>query len=242
MSPNSLADTIESPTADDGFVEVIVPIEVVEEATMDRGGFPGEQTVSALDNNTDDEFTVMMGACVAGGCVGCLVGGPWLACIAGAGSAYGTTRQSPTGDCTRSMGRMSLACRSKAIEVNDKHHIVEKSKIAAVTCWQKSKDVNERHRMMERTKGCLASSYQGLQSANRKYRISDRTLEGIGMVCTYVNEKVIGEAAVSEAASTTEPATATAVEQPNEEGERRKPAFSDTTQGPYVALKTDYNN
>jgi hypothetical protein len=244
MSPKSLVDTIEPSSVEEGFVEVIVPIEVVEEATMDRGGDSFEET-SALDNNdsTDDEFAIMMGACASGGCVGCLVGGPWLACIAGAGSAYGTTRQSPTGDCTRSMGRMALSCRSKAIEVNEKHHVVEKTKMAAVTCWQKSKDVNERHRMMERTKGCLSSSYQGLKSANRKYRISDRTFEGIGLACTYVNDKVIGEASVSEVASINdEPATATAVEQPNEEGESRKPAFNDTKQGPYVVLKTDVNN
>lgn len=236
MSPKYLVDTIESPSVEEEFVEVIVPIEVVEEATMDRGDSLVQETSSLDNTDSDDEFAVMMGACAAGGCAGCLVGGPWLACIAGAGSAYGTTRQSPTGDCTRSMGRVALSCRSKAIEVNEKHNVAAKTRMAAVTCWQKSKDVNERHQMIERTKGCLSFTYQGMKSANRKYRITDRTCEGIGVACTYVSEKVIGDAAVNESAT----ATVTAVtEEKEEEGESRKPAFNDTKQGAYVALKTD---
>eukprot|EP00545_Synedropsis_sp_CCMP1620_P005663 CAMPEP_0119013158 /NCGR_PEP_ID=MMETSP1176-20130426/8045_1 /TAXON_ID=265551 /ORGANISM="Synedropsis recta cf, Strain CCMP1620" /LENGTH=238 /DNA_ID=CAMNT_0006966217 /DNA_START=48 /DNA_END=764 /DNA_ORIENTATION=+ len=227
---------IAPPTAEDDFVEVIIPIEVMQETTMDRG----TSTDMMEEGNADDEFAVMMGACVAGGCVGCLICGPWLACITGACSAYGTTRPTgAAGDCTRSMGTMALSCRAKAIEVNEKHHVVGKTKIAAVTCWQKLKDISERNRILERTRGCVSSSWEGMQTANSRYRITDRAFEGVGRACTYVNDKVIGDAAIS---STNEPpaaTTASLVEQPSVEGESRKPVHGDTTKGAYVALKTD---
>ena len=209
------------PMTDDGFVEVIIPVEVQE---MDRSSEP-----------TEDEHAIMMGAAAAGGCIGCLVGGPFLACLAGVGSAYGTTRQSAGGDCTRSMGKMALSCRGKAIEVNDKHQVVAKTKTAAYACWEKSKDTNERHKIMERTKGCMASSWEGMKEANRNHRIVDRTFAGIGVVCNYVNDKIIGGAAYAGEQSP----DAAVVDQPaSEEGESRTPPLGGERKGSYVAVKT----
>ena len=207
---------------DDGFVEVIIPVEVQE---MDRSSEP-----------TEDEHAIMMGAAAAGGCIGCLVGGPFLACLAGVGSAYGTTRQSAGGDCTRSMGKMALSCRGKAIEVNDKHQVVAKTKTAAYACWEKSKDTNERHKIMERTKGCMASSWEGMKEANRNHRIVDRTFEGIGVACNYVNDKVIGGSTY--VGGEQSPAAAVVDQPASEEGESRTPSLGGERNGSYVAVKT----
>ena len=213
--------TTEASLAGDDFVEIIEPIDLQE---MDRATEPN-----------DEEHAIMLGAVAAGGCLGCLVGGPVVACLAGAGAAYGTTQQSPAGDCTRSMGRMALLCRDKAIEVNQKHHVIDKTKTAAIVCWEKSKDMNERHKMAERTKGCLLSSWAGIKTANQKYRIVDRTFEGIGHACTYVNDNLLSSNANNggEEPEPTREVDATF----SDEGESRFPGLGDKANGKYVVVR-----
>jgi hypothetical protein len=210
----------EASVGDNYFVEISEPIDVQE---MDRTTEPNDQ-----------EHSIMVGAAAAGGCIGCLVGGPVLACLAGVGSAYGTTKQSPAGDCTRSMGRMALLCHDKAIEVNQKHHVIDKTKTAAIACWEKSKDMNERHKMAERTKGCLISSWEGIKKANQNYRIIDRTFEGIGYACTYVNDNILDSRANGEQ----QPEPTVVVGQTfSDEGESRFPGLDDKANGPYVVIR-----
>lgn len=230
-------DPIAPPASDDGFVEVEVVVSPIQVQEIDRG-----------EDDDEDVHAIMTGACVAGACVGCLVGGPVVACIAGAGSAYGTTtRGSAAGDCTRSMGRLALSCRQKAIMVNEKHHVVDKTRTAAVSCWTKSKDMNERHQMVERTNGCLKATWEGTKTANRKYRIVDRAFEGIAYTVSYINDKIIGDETAAAAAAVSAPpaegvaASSTREASPLEEdegGESRTPARGEAKNGSYGAVKT----
>lgn len=216
------SETTEASVVDDDYVEIDEPIGLQE---IDR----------TLEPNDQEDHTIMLGAVAAGGCIGCLVGGPILACLAGVGSAYGTTQQSPAGDCTRSMGRMALLCRDKAIEVNQKHNVIDKTKTAAIVCWEKSKDMNERHRMAERTKGCLLSSWEGMKNANQKYRIVDRTFEGIGYACTYVNDNLLSSSVNGGGEEQAEP-TVGVGQTFSDEGESRRPGLGDKANGPYIVV------
>lgn len=218
--------------SDDEFVEVDVVVSPIQVQEIDRG-----------EEEDEDAHAIMTGACVAGACVGCLVGGPVVACIAGAGSAYGTTREnSAAGDCTRSMGRLALSCRQKAIVVNAQHQVVDKTRTAAVSCWNKSKDMNERHQMAERTNQCLTATWEGTKTANRKYRIVDRAFEGIAYTVSYINDKIIGdETAAAVSAPSTEGVAvgSTREDSPLEEGgESRTPARGEAKNGSYGAVKT----
>ena len=227
MSTSKSVDPLNPPSAyvDEEFVEVVAPVDIQE---MDRSSTEVPQ----------HEPDVMVGACIAGACLGCLIGGPALGCIAGAGSAYGTTRNNAAGDCTRSMGQLALSCRSKAIQVNEKHQIVEKTKTAAYVCWQKSRDMNERHRMAERTKDCLVAGWEGAKEANRKYHIIDRTFEAIGVTCAYLSDKIAGDAGANVTTTTVEAATAAVAQQQNNEGESYAPGRNDQKKGSYALVKT----
>lgn len=91
---------------------------------------PDQQT---MRNNPEHDRMVASGT--AGAVVGLLIGGPFLAAIAGFGSAYATQKEGVAGDATRALGEVALTAKEKARELNSKHHIVDKSKQVAGEAW-----------------------------------------------------------------------------------------------------------
>ena len=148
--------------------------------------------VQEMDRDCTESDSVMMGAGVLGGVLGCVFCGPVMACVAGFGAAYGTTQDTPAGETARSMGRLALACRSKVVEIDQKHNVVHKTSQAACTCWKSSKSFAEEHKVAERTGSCLATSWKGLKQMNEDYRIVDRSWQGVTSAMNMVNDKVLG--------------------------------------------------
>ena len=72
-----------------------------------------------------------MGAGLFCALFGCLIGGPILALITGGFAAYASSKDGATGDAVRALGDVALTARDKAIEVNEKHDIMEKTKAAS---------------------------------------------------------------------------------------------------------------
>eukprot|EP00543_Licmophora_paradoxa_P000463 CAMPEP_0202445604 /NCGR_PEP_ID=MMETSP1360-20130828/4380_1 /ASSEMBLY_ACC=CAM_ASM_000848 /TAXON_ID=515479 /ORGANISM="Licmophora paradoxa, Strain CCMP2313" /LENGTH=238 /DNA_ID=CAMNT_0049061919 /DNA_START=30 /DNA_END=746 /DNA_ORIENTATION=+ len=230
-SPSKEAPSSFEATTTEGEFEVIqVGVAVVGETQeMDRDG--------AEQQHCRDQEAIMGGACVAGGCIGCLVCGPIWACALGAVSGYLTTRESAAGDAARSMGQLAISCRTKAIDLDEKHRLVDKTKAAAGNCWESVKDVNQKHKVVERTQSCCVSSWQGVKAANEKYKIAERTAAGIGAVCEYLNTKLVG---TGDPVSTTTNVASVSGKEANfqEVGESRIPEWHETRKGSYAVLNT----
>ena len=146
--------------------------------------------VQEMDREGDEADKVMVGAGILGGVLGCFVCGPVMACVAGVGCAYGTTQPSHAGDAARSMGHLALSCRSKAIEIDEKHHLVQKARTAACTCWKTSKTFVDEHQVVERTGSCLSGTWGGIKKMNQDYRIVDRSWQGLASTMNMVNDKI----------------------------------------------------
>ena len=186
--------------------EVVAPIDVQE---IDRSHEPANETPENIEEEEEGytEGSVMLGAAAAGGCIGCLVGGPCLAFLCGAATAYGTTRTSSTaGDCARCLGHLALSCHAKALDVNSKYQIVDKTKDAAQVCWEKTKNINERHRILVRTQECIISGWEAVKDFNRTHRFTDRAFDSLGYAYSSMVERVI--ASGSAQPSETNPAAA----------------------------------
>ena len=80
-----------------------------------------------------------------------LVGGTFLAFFFGFGAAFATQQEGFLGDSARAVGEVALAARSKAREINDKHNVVERAKLAGAQALDNAKALDQEHRIVERT-------------------------------------------------------------------------------------------
>ena len=143
-----------------------------------------------MTNTEETEHSLMVGAGIAAGALGCLIGGPILACLAGFGTAHYTTKEGAGGDCARAIGHIALAARFKADEVNRKHGLVEKGQQAVGDAWEKAKEMDRRHNLLDRTKAFVTSSWDSMKEANRKHHILERAVEGVGKALTFLAMKI----------------------------------------------------
>merc|ERR1712165_620194 len=103
-----------------------------------------------------------VGAGIAVGIVAAPFVGPVLAVFAGVAAAHGTTQPGAAGDACRAAGDIALVAREKAIEVDQKHEIVNKTKQNATQLMDKARDQNERHRFVENLKKMVACTLKSV--------------------------------------------------------------------------------
>ena len=114
------------------------------------------------------------------GIVGLFLGGPFVAMILGFGVAYATEKQGAVGDTARAVGDVALSVRGKAIEIDDKHNVVGKSKVMAQEAFEKAKEMDRKHHILERTKDLLVYSWTSTVEFFRRNRVVERGVEGVG--------------------------------------------------------------
>merc|ERR1712150_163067 len=159
------------------------------------GAETGEEKTS-MDAESDSVATTAssrkLGAGVAGGVVGFVLGGPIIATIAGFASAWATEKDGVGGDVARAMGDVALTVREKAIEVDEKHHIVEESKKAATGVVDKAKQVDEKYEVVAKTKEFVSWSLETIKDFNRRHRVVERAISAVGDALSWILVQVGG--------------------------------------------------
>lgn len=158
-------------------------VRIDEPQQMDRGSDGGGQS---------EEATVLVGACAAGACVGCLTCGHIGACLLGGATGLAATQDGAVGDAAKAVGQVAVICRHKAAELDEKHAISGKLRSACGSCWETTRQVTERHNVAETTQNLVASTVRGVQDANEKHQIVEKTARGIGGVAIYLNNQLGG--------------------------------------------------
>jgi hypothetical protein len=142
-----------------------------------------------LDEQRHQE-SVTMGAGVAAGVVGLLVGGPVLAILTGFGTAYATKLTGASGDTARAIGQIALETRTKAIELDRQHNLVQKGRDAVATTWEKAKEFDRTHNVLEKSKAFLVWSWEAIQEQNRKHNLLERAVNATGKLVAFVVTKI----------------------------------------------------
>jgi hypothetical protein len=198
------------------------PEEQVDALQVEIVGESNETTT----NNTPTEHDRMVGAGVASGVIGMLVGGPFLGLLLGFGAAYASTKtDGPVGDAARAVGDVALVAKAKAQEVDAKHNLVTKTKVAANEAWERAKQVDRKHNVLAKSKEFVVFSWQKMLEINREHRVLERSIEALGRALAYLvsqlQEKMRQDHAESDSANSwtevTEQETAMVVEENKEE-------------------------
>jgi len=167
-----------------------VPI-VVEPMYLD--GVP----IVPLESDEDQTQNLTVGAGVAGGVLGLLLGGPVLAILAGFGTAYATQHEGATGDAARAVGLVALETKEKARELDAKHNLAAKAQDVAADAWEKAKELDRKHNILVRTKEFLIWSWETVAEQNRKHHLLERAVNAVGTMIAFTATK-IGQALKSD--------------------------------------------
>jgi len=133
------------------------------------------------------------GAGVASGIVGFLLGGPILAAIMGFGAAYAVDQQGATGDVARAVGDLALQAKDRAKEIDQKHRIVDKSKVKVAEVWEKAQEADREHRILERTKDFLVRAFEVTTDFVKRHRLIERGVECVGKTLSCIMQKIVNK-------------------------------------------------
>ena len=116
------------------------------------------------------------------GCIlGCLIGGPICAILGGFSSAYAAKNKvGAVGDCARAMGDIALVAKAKALEVEEKHHVVDNTKQVAAGAWENAKEMDREYNICEKTKDAIVYTGKATVSFTVKHRLLEKGVQGMG--------------------------------------------------------------
>jgi hypothetical protein len=150
----------------------------------------------SVDTNTtpSEPQKARVAASLTAGCIlGCLIGGPVCAILGGFGTAYAAKdKEGAMGDCARSIGDVALATKSKALEMEEKHQITQKTKQVTANAWENAKEMERQHHVCEKTKDAILYSTKTAVDFTVKHRLIERGAKGLGRGLEYVGEKLAG--------------------------------------------------
>lgn len=151
-------------------------------------------------NNTTGQ--VVAGAAAVGCVAGFALVGPMTAVAAGVavGGAAAVSSDAP-GQMARAAGGASVSAYKKAKEIDDKYHVVEKTKKAATSAYASAKEFNNKYQVTERSKAAASDAYKKACRMDEKYNISGQAAAGITSGFNYLSSALGG--------STTTPAVKT---------------------------------
>ena len=149
----------------------------------------------ATEGNTDveDEDRIknerMIGAGVTAGAAA-LMCGPIVAAIVGYGTAYGTTKPGTAGDVCRAIGDTGLFIRDKAVELNTKHQIIEKTKEGAKGTIEKVRNPDTSKNIVDNTRNVFSNIWDNLREFENEHHLLGQTKTFLGEIFSSIIEKL----------------------------------------------------
>ena len=144
------------------------------------------------DDDYDDqqENQIMVGAGVASGALGFLVGGPLFAVLLGFGTAYATQKEGAVGDSARAVGQVARTAQEQAVAVDQKHHLLEKSKQLAKEAWQKARSLDRQHHILDTAVDVVQFSWRATKNFCQRHRVVERGIQGTRETLGWLAEQI----------------------------------------------------
>ncbi|CAJ1946245.1 unnamed protein product [Cylindrotheca closterium] len=120
-----------------------------------------------------------MGAAVAGGVAGTMVGGPIVGIAAAAAAAAATTAPGKGGSVARSGGEGVAKLGDKAKALDEKHHLQDKAKAQAQRGVEKAKEMDEKHNLTDKAKASMSKTVDKAKEINREHEITNKAKKGL---------------------------------------------------------------
>ena len=142
-------------------------------------------------NSISEKDNLVSSAGLAGGVLGFALGGPVMATVLGFSSAFCTQKDGPAGDVARALGDVGKVTTEKAIELDEKHRIVDQSKRIAVEALEKAQELDRTHHIVDQViEGALWSGRTSVKFV-REHRLIEKgthtAIRGLGHLAERVS-------------------------------------------------------
>ncbi|CAJ1949763.1 unnamed protein product [Cylindrotheca closterium] len=130
-------------------------------------------------------------AAAAGGAVmGMFLGGPFLSLVLGVGSHHYSKQEGAVGDCARALGEVSLVAKEKFQQVNNRHHLVDKSKEAAARTLDRVQQADQEHKIQEKVGYFVSHCYAVTLDFIYRHNLIERSKENFKKLMHCLTEAV----------------------------------------------------
>lgn len=125
-------------------------------------------------SKTSQSHKVIAGTAIAGGVAGLAIAGPLVGLATAAGGAVLATRQNKAGDLARASGNVVVAAGERAKKIDEKHHLLEKTKKATAGLVQKGNEINDKHHVTDKTKRAAANIVNKSKEFEQKHHLGEK--------------------------------------------------------------------
>ena len=133
------------------------------------------------------KFSIVGGAALAGTAVGMTMVGPVIGLISGIVAATIATKDTKAGDVARSTGETVLTAGDQIRDLDERHHIVEKTKWGVGSLFGRAKEIDENHKVVEKTKTGFGNAVNKAKEVDENHGISERTNDGLKRHFGFIN-------------------------------------------------------
>jgi hypothetical protein len=173
----------ETTTTDAPIVQADV-LSSVGPSAVEKVAIPG--TIPSGSDSKDK----MIASGVTGAVVGFFFGGPIGSAIFGFTAAYVAQKQGATGDAARALGDVGLHVRAKAIEVDEKHKIVDTTTKTATEIWETAKKFDGETQVLETSRGFVVDSWLSFVKFVKDRQLLEKGVDTAGKGYEFVAKKV----------------------------------------------------
>lgn len=168
------------------------------------GVVTGDDDDSAIDSARPSSCwnTNRCAGCV-GAVAGCFTMGPCVAVICATGCVYcaRTQHENMGGDIARACGNMGVQANIMIRDLDDEHHLWERTRKTTSHVWKRTKEWNDEHQISQKTMNCLVSTVKAGVEFTKEHKLVERTAQGVGNVLSVVAKEVVHSSDSSTAAN-----------------------------------------
>eukprot|EP00567_Pseudictyota_dubia_P000891 CAMPEP_0197465658 /NCGR_PEP_ID=MMETSP1175-20131217/64650_1 /TAXON_ID=1003142 /ORGANISM="Triceratium dubium, Strain CCMP147" /LENGTH=181 /DNA_ID=CAMNT_0043001677 /DNA_START=143 /DNA_END=688 /DNA_ORIENTATION=+ len=163
---------------------------------------PIAQTVVNREGpHTSSADETKMRSGVTGAIIGFLFGGPLLSAVLGFFAAYASQKNDKVGGYARSLGDFGVMVKDKALALDEKYHIAERSTKAAERAWDKAKEYDAKYNLLDKTRDMALNVWVLLLKYIREHRLMERGIEVTGRGYEYVAKRIGADESKNESQS-----------------------------------------
>ena len=131
------------------------------------------------DGNPKVSDKVVGAAAIAGGVAGLVVAGPIVGLAGAVGAGILATQKGTAGEIARASGDVVISAGDRAKKLDEKHHIVDKTKQSTQDLVQKGKELDEKHHITDKTKKAAGGLVKNAKQFEEKHHIGEKAGKGL---------------------------------------------------------------
>jgi len=130
-------------------------------------------TVSSagIPNDPSGSSSIVGAAAIAGAVAGLVIAGPVLGIVGAIGAGALASQKNKAGDVARASGDVVISAGERAKKIDEKHHVVDKTKKASMNFMHKAKDFENKHHIGEKAGKSMTD---GFKFVSKKLKPKDK--------------------------------------------------------------------